>query len=169
LKVDNFDSYPRDSASIDIEDAPMLRCLQFLALTVLLLGANGAGADDQKDKVLESLNGTWELASLEVNGTKVPADDLAGATMTVTKGNYVFKMLSETEEGSFKIDVNKKPATINLDIRTGESEGKKQLGIFDLTNSTWRLCLNDPGIGERPKEIHAKKGSKQLLFEFKKK
>jgi uncharacterized protein (TIGR03067 family) len=148
----------------------MSRSCQVLALAAVILSAGFVKADDQKDKKPEAaLDGTWTLSSLEVNGQKVSEDALANATMTVKDGKYTFKMQDESEEGTFKVDASKKPATINLDIKTGMSKGMKQLGIYEVNAGTWKLCLNDPGEGVRPKEIHANEGSKQLLFIFKKK
>ena len=149
----------------------MSRCLQVLALVLVGLTAGAASADDQKDKKqdMAALNGTWVLSSLEVNGQKLPDDAIANAVMIVKDGTYSFKIQDESEEGTFKVDSTKKPATINLDIKTGMSKDMKQLGIYDLKEGVWKLCLNEPGEGVRPKEIHANKDSKQLLFVFKKK
>ncbi len=148
----------------------MSRCFQALALAAVILTTGFTKADDPKDKKPEAaLDGTWTLASLEVNGQKVSEEAIANAIMTVKDGKYTFKMQDESEEGVFKVDASKKPATIDLDIKTGMSKDMKQLGIYEVKDGAWKLCLNEPGDGVRPTEIHANKDSKQLLFIFKKK
>jgi uncharacterized protein (TIGR03067 family) len=149
----------------------MSRCFSFFVVLACLASAAGrAPADDPKGQKPEAaLNGSWTLASLEVDGEKLSPETIANATMTVKDGKYTFKMHEDSEEGTFKVDSSKKPAQIDLDIQTGESKGKKQLGIYEVDATTWKLCLTEPGESTRPSEIHAKQGSKQLLFIFKKK
>ncbi|HEV8059948.1 MAG TPA: TIGR03067 domain-containing protein [Gemmataceae bacterium] len=137
-----------------------------------MLTAGKAPADDPKapkpDTVLE---GTWTLVNLEWEGRKISDEDLVNGTMTIKANKYVFKMQKNEndEEGTLKIDAGKKPATIDLDILTGRSKGKKQVGIYELDGTSLRFCFSDPGEMERPKEFKAGEGSKQTLFGFKKK
>lgn len=146
----------------------MSRCFRVLALSALLAAAATAFADDPKPSQTK-LEGTWSLASLEVNGQKVSEETLANATITIKGNKYSFKMQDQSEEGTMKVDSDKKPATIDLDILSGESKGKKQLGIFQVDDKTLKLCLTEPGSEARPKEIQANEGSGQLLFVFKRK
>ena len=44
---------------------------------------------------------------------------------------------------ALKIDAGKKPATINLEISSGGSNGKKQLGIYELEGGMWKLCVSE--------------------------
>jgi uncharacterized protein (TIGR03067 family) len=146
----------------------MSRCFCVLALSALCAAAATALADDPKPPQTK-LEGTWSLASLEVNGQKVSEETLANATITIKGNKYSFKMQDQSEDGALKVDAGKKPATIDLDILSGESKGKKQLGIYQVDDKTLKLCLTEPGSETRPKEIHANEGSGQLLFIFKKK
>ena len=148
----------------------MSRRIFLFAFVCLMTTVSTATADDPKDKKPEAaLEGAWTLASLEVNVQKVSGENLTNATMTIKGNKYAFKMQDQSEEGTLKVDGGKKPATIDLDILTGEGQGKKQLGIYELEGTTWKLCLTEAGDETRPKEIQAKEGSKQLLFVFKKK
>ena len=116
----------------------MLRCLFLCACLGLIPMAGNATADDPKAKTPESaLEGAWTLTSLEDNGDKVSEEVLTSASMVMKGNKYTFKMLDDkmqlqTEEGTLKVDAAKKPATIDLDISSGESKGKKQLGIYQL-------------------------------------
>src|ERR1700722_10617060 len=102
----------------------MSRSFYLCALLGLFVTAAVAPADDPKDGKPEMvLDGDWTLSILEVDGEKVAPDRLAGATMAVKGGKYTFKMAGESEEGTLKIDAGKKPATMNLDISSGESQG----------------------------------------------
>ena len=149
----------------------MSRCFYLCTLIGLLGTVAAAPADDPKDNKPEMvLEGDWTLTSLELNGLMVSPEKLAGATMTVKAGKYTFKMDGDNdEEGTLKIDAGKKPSTVDLDIVSGESQGKKQLGIYEVDGAMWKLCVSEAGLQKRPTEFSAKKDSKQVLFVFKKK
>lgn len=150
----------------------MLRCLSvFLVCACALVAAGRSPAEDPKGQKPEAaLSGVWILSSLEVDGQKLSDEAIANSTITVKDGKYTYKVQNQTEEeGTFKVDGSKKPPTMDLDIQTGKSQGKRQLGIYELDGKTWKLCVAEAGEELRPKEFHAKEGSKQLLFIFKKK
>jgi uncharacterized protein (TIGR03067 family) len=146
----------------------MSRCFRVLAVAALCVVASTALADDPKQPDAK-LEGTWALASLEVNGQKVSEETLTNATITIKGNKYTFKIQDQSEDGTLKVDASKKPATIDLDILSGESKGKKQLGIYEVDDKSFKICLTEPGNETRPKEIRANEGSGQLLFVFKKK
>ncbi len=150
----------------------MSRYLCLGLLVCCIIPAGKAPADDSKGQKAETaLEGTWTLVSLEFDGRKLSDEDLVNGTMTIKGNKYVFKMQKKEndEEGTLKIDAGKKPATIDLDILTGRSKGKKQVGIYELDGTSLKFCFSDPGETERPKEFKAGEGSKQTLFGFKKK
>ena len=150
----------------------MSRCICLCAFVCLSMAVGRAPADDPKDKKPENtLEGTWMLVSLEYDGLKLPEEKLANGTMTIKGNKYAFKMQEpqNDEEGNLTVDAGKKPATIDLDILTGRSKGKKQLGIYELNSTSLKLCFMDEGEKERPKEFSAKEAAKQTLFVFKKK
>lgn len=103
-----------------------------------------------RSKVMTMLQGTWVMASM--NG-----QDLAGApeiVVTITDNNYTQSEGGNvSERGSFKLDETKKPMTLDLMVSEGESAGKTQMGVIEVTDTTMRGKLNTPGDTVRPTDF----------------
>ncbi len=127
-------------------------------------------ADDPKDdaakKELDMLQGTWTTLSIEEDGKALPAEKLKGSEMVIKGDKYTFKLGDMSEEGTLKLDPAKKPKTVDISITSGQDKGKKQLGLYELSAESFKLCVTRPEL-ERPKGIAAKEGSENILFTFK--
>jgi uncharacterized protein (TIGR03067 family) len=137
---------------------------------VVLLRANAQEEKKGQAKGLDALKGTWTATALVQDGKDVPEDQLkelnlqlifAGDKYTERIGGKV------NEEGTIKIDTTKKPATIDLNIRTGNDKGKLQLGIFEVNGDTLKLCLAVPGEDKRPTAFASPEGTKAANVVFK--
>jgi uncharacterized protein (TIGR03067 family) len=136
---------------------------------ILLLGAN-AQEEKGKAKGLDALKGTWTAESLVRGGEKVPDEQLKELRMQlVFAGDKYTERIGGkvNEEGSIKIDTAKKPATIDLNIRTGNDKGKLQLGIFEVMGDTLKICLALPGDEKRPTAFASPEGSTDANVVFK--
>jgi uncharacterized protein (TIGR03067 family) len=126
------------------------------ALAVLCLSLVTAAAAQEGDKAakdLKKLQGSWTVVAMEIKGQKFPEDQLkeADIKLVVRDGKYVQQMMGEImEEGTFKLDPSKKPATIDWSIETGKDKGKKQYGIYEIKGDTWRISVAQPGSKDRP-------------------
>jgi uncharacterized protein (TIGR03067 family) len=119
-------------------------------LILSLLFATGQAAQVPAPAVTDQIQGSWAIASF--NGQEVPAD--AGAFLVFTKDKYEQWTGGVVDErGSFKIDASKKPMTLDLIITEGESAGKTQFGVFELTGDTMLASLAMPGDTVRPASI----------------
>ena len=100
------------------------------------------------------LQGAWNVATLEIDGTSMPT----GTARIEVKGNrFVTSGMGAEYEGTVAIDASKKPKTFDMTFTTGPEKGKKNLGIFEVTGDTWRLCLDMTGK-ERPKKFASQPG-----------
>jgi uncharacterized protein (TIGR03067 family) len=142
----------------------MVRIL-LLALTVGCLGLllNASAQEEKgKSKGLEELRGVWNAESLTIGGKKLGDDDLKQLKMQLvfTGDKYAERIGGKVnEEGTIKIDTSKKPATIDLDIQTGNDKGKLQVGIYEVKGDTMKLCLAFPGAKDRPTSFDSPDGS----------
>ncbi len=102
----------------------------------LLVGAVGA-QDDAAKKDLDSLQGIWQLVSLEVEGKPLPEDQVKGTKMTF-KGNKASHPGPDgkIEEGTFTLDPSKKPKAIDISPLGGPDKGKT-LRVFSIKRDTW--------------------------------
>ena len=100
-----------------------------------------------------------------MNGKKLSADDLKGATLTFKGDHYTLKQGGQTRTGTIKIDPTKKPKQLDIISGEGPNKGKSLLGIYELDGDTLRYCVSPPGK-TRPTEFSGKVG--QSLYVNKK-
>ncbi|MBI3411694.1 MAG: TIGR03067 domain-containing protein [Planctomycetes bacterium] len=70
-----------------------------------------------------------------------------------TKDKYEFQAGDNSEEGIFKLDSAAKPKKIDLAIKTGNCEGKAQVGIYQFEKDKLKICFARAGDEARPKEF----------------
>jgi uncharacterized protein (TIGR03067 family) len=133
------------------------------AIAAALLLAADAKNDEAVNKDLKLLEGTWKLASMEVEGTKLPDEQFKDAKLVCTGTDFTFTDGSGTpHKGTFKIDPTKKPKTIDITFTDGPNKGETMLGIYEVNADTYTICAK-PMTKERPTEFSAKQGSGCVL------
>lgn len=125
-------------------------------------------ADDQTKKVLETLQGKWSVQSIELNGNTIANEDIKLWELKISNNSYTVKIGEKTEEGTFKIDVSKKPMTVDAFPTSGESSGQKRLGIFEFDGEKAKACFATANREVRPTKFAADEGSEQFNWIFKK-
>lgn len=129
------------------------------ALMVLTAGLL-VGADAKDDAVkaeLKKFEGAWQLASLEMDGEKVPAETTKTFKLVFAGEKFMLKSGDETiMEGVGKVDPTQKPRAVDITPSTGDEKGKTLKGIYELDGDTLKICLGSVGK-DRPKEFVAKK------------
>ncbi|HKI36657.1 MAG TPA: TIGR03067 domain-containing protein [Gemmataceae bacterium] len=148
-----------------------MRVVALLVLSGILIVAAGAfplwAAEEDKDNGDRAkLEGTWKLVSYEEDGKAMSAEDVKKVSLMVKGDKFTLKLPEETVEGSSKRDATKKPKEIDTTPAKGRFEGKTLLGIYELSDDTYKACFAPPGK-DRPKEFSSKKESGNILFVFK--
>lgn len=141
----------------------MMQCLLVAAIPAIVV--HEAPLDDMK-KELEKLQGTWKLESVEVEGQKAPPEAFKGVRLTIKGDKFSFTESNTTFGGTFKVDLLKKPNTIDISFTEGPEKGTTTLGIYEVEGDTWKICLNPKGA-KRPAEFRAKQGTGEVLEVFK--
>lgn len=131
----------------------------------LLLAADAK--DDAVKKDLKLFEGTWKVASVEADGTKLPEDTYKEWKLVCKGDEFAFTDSNGTQKGVFKIDPTKKPKTLDVVFKEGDNKGMTMLGLYEIDNETFRACFK-PGTEERPAEFTAKQGTGQLVEILKK-
>ena len=138
----------------------MKRSLWLLAGVAILLVA--ADAKDDEKKEYERFTGTWVFESVEVGGEKLALDALKGAGLTIDGNKFTAKEKEGAVHGTYKVDLSKKPKTIDVTFSDGPEKGKTMLGIYELDGDTYKVCFDISGK-ERPTKFESKKGTMLVL------
>ena len=88
--------------------------------------------------------------------------------MTFKGDRYTFEMTGNQEKGKVKLHADKKPKAIDFTIETGDDKGKTQLGIYEIEDGQFKLCVAKAGETERPSEFKTKEGSPNVYIVMKK-
>jgi uncharacterized protein (TIGR03067 family) len=113
---------------------------------VLGLGVVAAAPAGPVEEDQERLAGSWRVVRAEVEGTPIPPKEyrelrltFAGSKFTARRGD------EEPQEGSYVIEPRKNPRRIDITRGNGPTSNRKQLGIYQFTGDTLRICTFDNG------------------------
>jgi uncharacterized protein (TIGR03067 family) len=107
---------------------------------------------------LRALEGTWEFASLVVDGHSMPAAAISASKLLIDGDRFRTESPEATYEGVFNINVESEPYEIDIEFVAGPEAGNWNYGIFRLDGDRFELCLDLNGK-PRPKEFRAASGS----------
>jgi uncharacterized protein (TIGR03067 family) len=127
-----------------------------LTNAALLLASIGfLAVDDAKKDDADAIKGKWVAVSLKFNGSDLPDDVVKTFKFDFDGKKYLNAAMGQSEEGGYTIDSSKAPKTIDFDIKTGNDQGKKQLGIYKLDGGKLTLVAAIAGSTARPKSFEA--------------
>ncbi len=143
----------------------MKLALSFTSLLLVLIGTLALARDGAVSDVKE-FEGTWLPVSAEMAGEPWP-DELLKKMKLVLKGeNYTVDIDGQIDEGTWKIDPDKSPKSMDIKGTKGPNEGKTYLAIFELKDDTLRVCYDLSGK-ERPSEFKTKAETQLFLATYK--
>jgi uncharacterized protein (TIGR03067 family) len=123
-------------------------------------GASKAKADGKK------IQGTWKPVTAVLGGKPFPDELLKTMTLVLTDGKYTVTVGELTDEGTVKLDPAKEPRAMDIVGTKGPNQGKTILAIYELTDTTLRICYDLSGKA-RPKEFKTKADTQLFLVEYK--
>ena len=106
---------------------------------------------------LEQLQGTWNVASVVIDGKQMPLDAADGPRVVVNGSRFTSRGMGAEYEGTLEIDQKKTPKTFDLVFTAGHATGARNLGIYKLDGKTWTICLATRG--KRPRTFAARAGT----------
>jgi uncharacterized protein (TIGR03067 family) len=101
---------------------------------------------------LEKLQGTWHLASSEVDGVSLGPELIVDARIVVSGNRFESLGMGAPYEGTFAIDDAAKPKTLDMLITGGHAAGTRHVGLYRFSHGTWVLCLASAGA-PRPRRF----------------
>jgi uncharacterized protein (TIGR03067 family) len=111
----------------------------------------------KKKTDLDALQGTWSVATLELDGQAMGAIP-PGASITLQGTRFSTSGMGADYKGEMAIDDAAKPKAFDLKFITGPEKGNTSFGIYELDGDHWRMCLTLRG-GKRPAKFATKAGS----------
>jgi uncharacterized protein (TIGR03067 family) len=123
-------------------------------------------AADDKDEIkkeLERFQGTWKFESLEIGGMKMDVGVYKDVRLILEGDKFTHKEGKEPAHGTFKVDVSKKPKTIDITFTDGPEKGNTILGIYELDGDTYRVCIDLAKKDVRPTKFESKMGTMLVL------
>jgi len=127
----------------------------------------GSATKEAAADPLAPLQGTWEIVSVEKDGSAVPQDDIAGMTVVISGSAYKLINKDNVSKGTFTLDASKDPK--QMDVRHGEDNDTQTMpAIYETTADTLRVCYNPEG-GTRPTAFSTKPDSGFLSVVYKRK
>ena len=106
---------------------------------------------------LERLQGTWNVASVVIDGQQMPLDAANGPRVIVKGNRFTSIGMGAQYEGTLEVDQKKTPKTFDLVFTAGHATGTRNRGIYKLDGETWTICLATRG--KRPRTFVARAGT----------
>lgn len=139
------------------------RAVLVLSSVCCSLGADTPTKDDGK-----GLKGDWTIVSVTIGDRSAPADMVKGLTTSFDERAYTNRSHNEVvEQGTYRLDTEKSPWTIDFAVTKGPEAGKRQLGLVALDGKTLTLCVADAGSPRRPTSLEPKADSQATVVVMK--
>ena len=91
------------------------------------------------------LQGTWSVASMELDGLPTPADSLAGSRLVFDGRKFTAEAGGGAVHGTYKLDLAKSPRAIDVAFTDGPDAGRSALGVYEVDGNSVRICLAPAG------------------------
>jgi uncharacterized protein (TIGR03067 family) len=126
---------------------------------LILLSLDATGGDEKKDQDL--IQGSWKVVKLEFEGHVNKGPFKGGIWVFKDKEVTVMHGDRELVKGTFVLDPDKKPKTIEMTgIHDEEIKDKTSYGIYRIEKNTLTICHGD----KLPKEFSG--AGKAVLLQF---
>ena len=107
---------------------------------------------------LAALQGIWRVAALEVDGAPMTGAMLADAEIRIEGDQFSTSGMGAAYVGTMRLEPETQPRGFSLHFTDGPEGGRANHGIYELTKTGWRLCLNMTG-GRAPRSFATTPGS----------
>lgn len=121
----------------------------------VLLLAIAVSPEEAIRREREKFEGNWKVASIEVDGVQLPAEQVREFTLTFKGGKFISRMGDKMQNGTYTIDPTKTPKTMDITNSDGPDKGKLRPVIYTLEDNTLRICGSEVGK-DRPTEFKTK-------------
>jgi len=128
----------------------------------------GSAAKESAADPLAPFQGTWEIVSVEKDGSALPQDDIGGMTVMISGSAYKLINKDNVSKGTFSLDASKDPKQMDVHHQSESGDDQTMPAIYDVSSDTMRVCYNPEG-GTRPTSFSTKPDSPFLSVVYKRK
>jgi len=119
-------------------------------LLVVVVGQLAAALAWNRAAEKDNLEGTWKLASVEINGQPLSMEKLKDARLAVQGPTYSLALGDVRLEMTHVLVADKEPKQMDLTIAEGAEKGQVFRAIYKLDGDTFTVCRNIKAGTERP-------------------
>jgi uncharacterized protein (TIGR03067 family) len=112
---------------------------------------------------LRALEGEWRFERLEVDGAPVPPAMLKDSRILIDGDRFRTESPEANYDGVFIIDVEAKPARIDVEFVEGPEAGNTSQGLYELDGDRLTLCIGLLAGAPRPASFKTARGSGHAL------
>ncbi len=138
-----------------------------VGLAAVTISPAWAAENEAAKKDLAALQGEWSMVSGSADGQPMP-DEMLKQMKRICKGDETTTTMAGQLfiKAKITLDPSKKPKTIDYQMTDGFTQGKKQLGIYEVEGDTFKSCFAKPGA-ERPTDFTSQPGDGRTLSVWK--
>jgi uncharacterized protein (TIGR03067 family) len=127
-----------------------------IGAVVALLAADWP-REDGLARDMDKLQGTWTIRVVETSGKIVEGDRSPNAPgeLMLNGNHYTLKLGELTNTGTFRLDPERSPKTVDVIPSEGPDKGRTFPGIYYIEAGIMRSCFNVGG-GKRPTSFTTK-------------
>jgi uncharacterized protein (TIGR03067 family) len=114
--------------------------LSLTGMVFVLLAMPTFAADEPDD--LKLLAGTWKPTEANLGDNKIDWVVLEMAKIVYEGDKYTVTIGEKEEKGSFSLDQNKIPKTMDIFPTSGDNNGKTLLAVYELTGDKLTICYS---------------------------
>jgi hypothetical protein len=129
-------------------------CRPVLGLTIALVGcvSLSAVAGDAASDAKKELQGTWQPIEAKIGEGELTKEQLAATRLTIKDDGYTVTLGEKVDQGTWKIDADAKPKTMDITGQEGPNKGKTFLCIYEISGDSLTVAYSFTGK-DRPTEF----------------
>jgi uncharacterized protein (TIGR03067 family) len=127
--------------------------LKMVSLLTILLAAP---PDEAARREQKQFDGDWRMVSVEVEGAKMPAQQVNGLSLVFKAGKFTSYNNGDKKTGTYSIDHTQTPKRLDIVHAEGPEKGKTWSLIYSLEGNTLKICGPIEIGKERPTSFDAK-------------
>jgi uncharacterized protein (TIGR03067 family) len=139
-----------------------------VAIVFLAKGTDGAANPDSNRPALQTdldrLQGAWKMSALVASGVTLQPAAFERYRLTLSGDTFTFAGGNATQRMTITLDSTTNPKSVDAVDLDGPHKGKKQLGIYELTDKQVKICLAQEGSPARPTAFSSTTENKHTLM-----
>jgi len=127
-----------------------------------------SGNEAASAKDLKKMQGTWQVAGVEVGGEAASPETVTNITVEIKERQFEVFNLGVKTAGMIALDSSKSPAQIEIHPEVGPDAGQVWPGIYTIENDSMKVCYSRNGK-QRPTALKTGEDMNMVLITYNRK